>query len=168
MINCCRIFLTVSQNPTFCMQWDICYCNSSAMMKMVHGVEAKGCRGRLHYLWVMYRNVLEGKTLIMFQLLSWAGFSPICSDMSVKNTCYFCFRLRYWGEAGAGVPESSLFSYLGFHQKEALLHVLEGIVMFWSHAFHFKTLMYTKKTTSALTGTRRTNTSHDPWSVAAV
>lgn len=129
MINCCRIFLTVSQNPTLCMQ---SYCNHSAMMKMVHEFEAKGCRGRLTVCgWL--------PEMSMFQLLCWTGSSPLCVDVSVKNTCKLCFwfRKRYWGKAGAGVPESSLFSYFGFHQKEALLQMLEGVIKFWSHAFHF-------------------------------
>lgn len=126
MINCSRIFLTVSQNPTLCMQWDICYCNSSAVMKMVHEFEAKGCRGRLRYLWLTYRNVLERKTLSMFHLFSWAVFPLICIDMSVKNTCNFTF-LSAWGAGGSRgrcvwvfsfliswfPPERSLTSYVG-------------------------------------------------------
>lgn len=35
MINCCMIFLTAGQDPDLCMQSDIWYYNSAAMIKVV-------------------------------------------------------------------------------------------------------------------------------------
>lgn len=67
------------------------------------------------------------------------------------------------------MPGSSPFSYLGFHWKEALLHMLEGTIMFSSHTSHFlgPSIYQNSIVTLAVTGICRPNTSHQSCSVAA-
>lgn len=95
--------MTSSQNPALCMQSDICYYNSAAMIKIVLEFKRhRTLRGRLHYLWVTYRNVLEGKTLSIFQLIICAVFSLLYIDLSLKNLYKhgFYVGVRYWRESG--------------------------------------------------------------------
>lgn len=143
MINCCRIFLTSSQNPALCMQSDICYYNSAAMVKIVVGFKRhRTVRGRLHYLWVTYRNVLEGKTLSMFQLISCAGFSLLYIDLSLKNLYKhgFYVRVRYWGESRGALAFSFLVPCFPRKRSPAayvgrIHNVLQSCFSFLVHAY---------------------------------